>query len=641
MCGIFGQITRCKDIGKIQSNTSNLLRASTERGSTSAGVVFVDKSNSYVLKKFESPKLFISSKEYHLFWNHFKNKKLSDVVAILGQCRLATSGSPALESYNQPITFENLLGFINGIVTKVDSKATSSDEWYLHADSQSNDSIDFFSAISNQHKQQSLKSSVLNVLQRIEGSANFCAVSLRQEQIVLGTNIGSLYIANVAGEGLYYASEPKFLQAIGIDSSNINQLEAGTALLVSLKDLSVESFSLQDTNAEDGQEVFISTKKTFHTRLSSKGLKKCKKCILPETYPFIHFDQDGICNYCNHYIKQTVHGEEALLKYLEPFRSKDGRPDCLVGLSGGRDSCYGLYVLKKKYGMNPIAYTFDWGLTTNVSRRNQALVCSKLGVEHIIRAPDIIRKRRFVRKNVEAWFKNPHLGMIPLFQAGDKEFYLYGRKLRRERNIELTVLCSGYQLEQREFMIGFAGVNQPPVRNNHDFYYHPLSTKTKLALNYILQYMKNPAYINESLFESLRSFVISFIQKSNFLYLFHYLPWNEAQIEKELKLELGWESDNKYGINQWRMGDGQTAFNNLLYYRMAGFSEFDVFRSNQIREGLISRDEALKLAAEDNIPKYDSIAYFCQATGLSFDEVISRINLLPKIFEGELEFEEF
>ena len=49
-----------------------------------------------------------------------------------------------------------------------------------------------------------------------------------------------------------------------------------------------------------------------------------------------------------------------------------------------------------------------------------------------------------------------------------------------------------------------------------------------------------------------------------------------------LENEYGWISDKSYGKNQWRMGDGQTAFNNFIYYTVAGFSEFDNFRSNQI-----------------------------------------------------------
>ena len=63
-----------------------------------------------------------------------------------------------------------------------------------------------------------------------------------------------------------------------------------------------------------------------------QNLKKCSKCILPETYPFISFNQEGICNYCEKYEKQKFLGEQKLFDYLENFRSKNGEPDCLLDL---------------------------------------------------------------------------------------------------------------------------------------------------------------------------------------------------------------------------------------------------------------------------------------------------------------------
>ena len=65
---------------------------------------------------------------------------------------------------------------------------------------------------------------------------------------------------------------------------------------------------------------------------------------------------------------------------------------------------------------------------------------------------------------------------------------------------------------------------------------------------------------------------------------------------KTLLDEYNWMSDIAYGKNQWRMGDGQTTFNNFIYFTLAGFSEFDNFRSNQICEDLLSRNEGLSLA---------------------------------------------
>jgi glutamine---fructose-6-phosphate transaminase (isomerizing) len=58
----------------------------------------------------------------------------------------------------------------------------------------------------------------------------------------------------------------------------------------------------------------------------------------------------------------------------------------------------------------------------------------------------------------------------------------------------------------------------------------------------------------------------------------------------------------------WRIGDGTSAFYNYIYYLVAGFTEHDTFRSNQIREGDISREEALRLVEDENRPRYQNIS---------------------------------
>ena len=52
--------------------------------------------------------------------------------------------------------------------------------------------------------------------------------------------------------------------------------------------------------------------------------------------------------------------------------------------------------------------------------------------------------------------------------------------------------------------------------------------------------------------------------RDNFIHLYRYEKWNEAIIQKTLANMAG--KDVSYGNNQWRMGDGQTAFNNFIYY---------------------------------------------------------------------------
>ena len=110
----------------------------------------------------------------------------------------------------------------------------------------------------------------------------------------------------------------------------------------------------------------------------SPDLERCTKCILPETMPFINFDAQGVCNYCNNYqLRNIPKPREELFELVKPYR-RSGKPDCIVPFSGGRDSCYGLHLIVKELDMNPITYTYDWGMVTDLGRRNISRMCSDL-----------------------------------------------------------------------------------------------------------------------------------------------------------------------------------------------------------------------------------------------------------------------
>ena len=157
---------------------------------------------------------------------------------------------------------------------------------------------------------------------------------------------------------------------------------------------------------------------------------RCTKCLLPETFPFIAYDDKGKCNYCSSYEPMKLFGAKAFKKEVQSYKSKSkGNHDCLLPLSGGRDSCYTLHYVKEELGMNTIAFSYDWGMLTDLARRNQSRMCGKLGVEHILISADIRKKRKNINKNVTAWLKKQHLGTIPLFMAGDKQYFYYANLL--------------------------------------------------------------------------------------------------------------------------------------------------------------------------------------------------------------------
>lgn len=646
MCGIFGisnKIDPEKDYSKIIEDLEYLVSLSETRGSDTFGVSIKTAEENLLFKISERPTRAVKSKNFKNFFEEKLRNNLTDKLMLIGQTRLVTNGSKFSYQNNQPLETKNLIGVHNGIFTNLSDYDDNKTINYESYDVKS-DSLTFFENVSKLANDDNFLYNFFDFLKQIVGNYSVAFKLKNENKIIISSNCGSLYYF-FSNSFFCFASEKeilrKYLSRSKILNSKFNKNQIKKCLnstIIFDKDKN-ETLEISHDNYESKSKNFnISTSsqlKVFNNstyeKNKLKNLKKCTKCILPETYPFITFDEKGICNYCTNYEVQKFQGSDELNKYLENFRSKNNDVDCIVGLSGGRDSCYGLHLLKTKYKMNPVAYTYDWGLTTDISRINAAKVCGKLSVEHIIRSADIEKKRKYVKLNLFSWLKKPHLGMLPIIQVGDKGFYDYGRKLSQEFDVKLVVHCTGYQLEQREFFLGFAGINQK-LKNNQRMYSYNLLNKFKMLYWYSLQFILNPAYFNLALLDNFDGFLASFVRKDDFLHLYNYEPWNEKEIIKTLTEEYGWQNDISYGKNQWRMGDGQTAFNNFVYYTLAGFSEYDNFRSNQIREGIISRNEALKLCEEDNKVKYETLKNFSEVIGFNLDNVLSKITSLEKLY---------
>ena len=90
--------------------------------------------------------------------------------------------------------------------------------------------------------------------------------------------------------------------------------------------------------------------------------------------------------------------------------------------------------------------------------------------------------------------------------------------------------------EQREFFLGFAGVNQGLNQNQHMNTYNFIN-KIKLGIYYLFHTLKNPKYINMSLYENFKAYLITFFHGYDYLRLYEYIEWNEDKIKSTLKLQ--------------------------------------------------------------------------------------------------------
>ena len=114
--------------------------------------------------------------------------------------------------------------------------------------------------------------------------------------------------------------------------------------------------------------------------------------------------------------------------------------------------------------------------------------------------------------------------------------------------------------------------------------------------------------------------------------MFDFWRWDEKEVNNILLNKYDWETAVDTNTT-WRIGDGTAGFYNYVYYTVAGFTEHDTFRSNQIREGQLTREEALKLVRDDNKPRYQNIRWYLDTLNLDFEEVIKKVNSIPKLYK--------
>ncbi|MBF0343310.1 MAG: N-acetyl sugar amidotransferase [Nitrospirae bacterium] len=156
-----------------------------------------------------------------------------------------------------------------------------------------------------------------------------------------------------------------------------------------------------------------------------KGAKKvlyCRKCVMPNTRPRIHFDEEGVCNACrNAEHKEIVDWEErkkAFAEILDQHRSKDGSWDCIVPWSGGKDSSSIAYKLKFEFGMNPLLVTFSPMIPNEVGNYNREALIQQ-GFDHLFFRPDQkihrkLAKRFFIERGNPKVAWDAGVGVIPV-----------------------------------------------------------------------------------------------------------------------------------------------------------------------------------------------------------------------------------
>lgn len=186
-------------------------------------------------------------------------------------------------------------------------------------------------------------------------------------------------------------------------------------------------------------------------------MRRCARCVMPDTRPDIRFDDEGVCGACRAYERRAkVDWAERRERFLRIMKAHRTHPayDCVIGSSGGKDSHF--IVLKAlELGLRPLVVTATTDIPTAIGRRN-LLNLRELGVDSLEFTPDPVVRRKIMRMALETvgdieWAEHCAIFGLPLRIAQDMgiNVVLYGENPQAEYSTGAGGAQDAFLLDQR------------------------------------------------------------------------------------------------------------------------------------------------------------------------------------------------
>ena len=364
-------------------------------------------------------------------------------------------------------------------------------------------------------------------------------------------------------------------------------------------------------------------------------MRRCSKCLMPDTLPGSDFDENGVCSWCrNSYPAYTVKGDQRLITKFKGLGKHSGRADCVVGLSGGKDSTYALYRLVRHYGLKAEAFIYLHDGSRDFAIRNAERTCEKLNVPlHRVSLPDHGHKRSFLAY-FKAWLDHPEAIAANLTCVACKHLHILGSQIAVKAKAPYIV-WSSTPLEYSPFLA---------LKHKGDSA-HQFKREGTIqgAVKLCNQMLKSP-----SLARSLLSFprlsilgCAAVFPSSKYLryrfpdliplMFYSYERWDPELILTTIRTELDWQSPPDTA-EDWHTDCLFNVFKEYMFQKMYGVSYTDAHLSNQIRHGYISREQALGKLRESKL--HYAAALEPALKELGAEELIGRID--PECFKLEI-----
>jgi 3'-phosphoadenosine 5'-phosphosulfate sulfotransferase (PAPS reductase)/FAD synthetase len=310
-------------------------------------------------------------------------------------------------------------------------------------------------------------------------------------------------------------------------------------------------------------------------------MKICLKCVLPETFPTINFDGNGICNYCRSY-KGEKHQEELKNEYREKFAKLAGEYkgksdyDVLMAYSGGKDSTYTLDIFKNRFKLRVLALTFDNGFVSPHAMENMKVVTDRLGIDHVIFKPgfDLLRKVFLVSVNGNLYSKKTLERASTICTSCMSFVKFVSLKTALEKRIPF--IGYGWSPGQAPIQSSVMKTSAGFVRGTQKAIFDPLYAKLGDDIR--------PYFLNDGYFEA----------SDRFPYNVHPLAFVDYDEEKIFGRigELGWKPPTDTDPNSTNCL--MNAFANETHIKQFEFHPYAFELAGLVRMGVMSREVALK-----------------------------------------------
>lgn len=338
-------------------------------------------------------------------------------------------------------------------------------------------------------------------------------------------------------------------------------------------------------------------------------MKRCVKCIIPETHETIHFDAKGVCSICHQqeFKQEKIDWSERkkeLDQLIAQYRGKY-QYDCLIPFSGGKDSTWTLYYLVKEYGIKPLVVQFDHGFMRPQLLDNVKKVIRNLGVDFHTFTPNwhVTRKlmlQMFLEKGDFCWHCHTGIFAYPMWVALRNQVPLV---FWGEPSAEYT---------------SYYSYDQPEEVDEKRF-----NRFVNLGITADDMLIRLDGSVDERDLQPFKYPPLKELRKLNYksVCLGSYIPWDVKSQYEIIHKELGWEGAQVENVPAAypyeKIECYMQGVRDYIKFIKRGYSRPSHLTSIDIRHGRMTREEAMDIMKAYEGKRPPSLDLFLNFIGLT------------------------